>query len=259
MSRYFLNEEGHYKYCYKGVNSKNNCFECNDINKGGIEGCSQCHETDNKIDCYSCKDDYILLVNNGTCLKRADNEELKEYNNCYEISLINNKFYCEYCKYGYSILKEDDKSICIYLPELNGDYDSISYNYSDLDYYEKNTDLDYFYKYYFKRHTNYIISRCSEVINLGSKDNPLYSCTKCFHYNSYIKIFIYEDSNLSYCLDYYLTSNYFENQYCEEYKFKIIGKEVKLTCISCRNKYYVLAYDEIDQANHCIFREKKCI
>ena len=121
-SNYIFDNEGNCNYCdSSSFIFENKCIKCNDINQGGIEGCQYCNRYNNKTSCTSCDEGYILLINNGTCLQISENKELKMHNNCREISLENNNFHCKECKdFRYSVLKENNESICIYLPELNG-------------------------------------------------------------------------------------------------------------------------------------------
>ena len=253
-SRYLLDEEGHCNYCDGGFIHENNCIKCNDTNKGGIEGCTYCDYYEDKVTCLSCEEGYILLENNKTCLKISKINGLIKYNKCREITLKDNKFHCLECNdYRYSVLKEDNESICIYLPELNGYFDWDVYNYDDLYYYEKNPDLDYIYNYYFIKYISYnYYSHCVEVINLGSNHNPLYSCIKCYSLNY---LFTEENSNISYCIYYYLVENNNKVQNCKDKKIKIMDKEIKFTCVSCYEENDILIYDEIDKVNYCKYNK----
>ena len=139
-SYFILDDERHCNLC-SGFVSENKCIECNHVKQGGIEGCNSCNRYIDKILCSSCEEGYILLKDNGTCLKISENEELKKHNNCREITLQNNKFKCLKCiDYYFSVLKENNESICIFLPELNGYVDYDYYNSKDLYRYEKNPD-----------------------------------------------------------------------------------------------------------------------
>ena len=148
-------------------------------------------------------------------MKRSENADLRKHNKCREVTLENNKFRCIFCEYfDYSVLIEDDESICIYLPELNGVFGYFVYDYNILDSYynvpdykETNPDLDYFYKYFFYKYFKNRFSNCIEVINLGSKNNPLYSCVKCSNSENLV---IEENNNIGYCIKYYWIDNYNE-------------------------------------------------
>ena len=251
-SNYLLDNKGHCNYC-GGFIFDNKCIQCNDINQGGIEGCQYCHIYENKTSCYSCNEGYILLRDNETCLKIAENEELKKHINCREITLENNKFHCLECKdYKFSILKENNESICIYLPELNGYVDNDYYYDSEYLYkYENKPDIDYIYKYYFNQYLQYYFYHCIEVINLGSKDNPLFSCTKCY---SSTYLLTDNSTNISYCIYYYNVDNYDDMQNCIEKKIIMEAKGIKFTCIKCLS-HYTLAYHKIDKVNYCKYVE----
>ena len=244
---YILDEERHCIYC-RGFILENKCIKCNDVNQSGIEGCNSCNRYTNKTSCSSCEEGYILLKDNGTCLKISENEELKKHNNCREITLQNNIFKCLECEdYRFSILKENNESICFYLPELNGYVDDDYYDSKDLYRYEKNPDIDYIYKYYYNFYISHYFSHCVEVINLGTKDKPLYSCTKCYG-SSYL--YTEERTNISYCIYYYNVDNYKDMNNCNEKKIKIWDKGIKYTCVHCA-KEYIRSYHDIDKVYYC--------
>jgi len=76
--------------------------------------------------------------------------------------LQNNKFECLECRDDrFSLLKENNESICIYLPELNGYADDF---YIDIEYF-----LGSIYNYYYNFYISHYFSHCKEVINLGKK------------------------------------------------------------------------------------------
>jgi hypothetical protein len=54
-SNYILDEENHCIYC-SGFIVENKCIKCNDVNKGGIEGCNSCNRYENKTSCSSCEE-----------------------------------------------------------------------------------------------------------------------------------------------------------------------------------------------------------
>ena len=244
---YILDDERNCKYC-SGIISEIKCIECNDVKQGGIEGCNSCNRYDNKTSCSFCEEGYILLTNNGTCLKIIENEELKKHNQCQKITLQNNIFKCLECRdYRFSVLKENNEAICIYLPELNGYVDNNYYDNKDLYHYEKNPDIDYIYKYYYNFYISHYFSHCVEVINLGTKDKPLYSCTKCYY--SYYLV-TEERTNISYCIYYYNVDNYEDMNNCNEKKIKIWDKGIKYTCSQCE-KDYIRIYHEIDKVYYC--------
>ena len=64
------------KYCYdinKVIIGGNKCIDCDDVSNGGIEGCNYCETNNNTIICRLCKEGYILLSNNKTCLSISQN------------------------------------------------------------------------------------------------------------------------------------------------------------------------------------------
>ena len=250
---YVLDEEGHCNYCEGGVVYENICFICNDKNRGGIEGCLNCYVSENKTYCSSCQEGYALLKDNKTCLKISESSQLIKYKKCREFTLLNNKLYCLECKNeGYSLLKGDDESVCIYLPELN------NYYYYNPYYYTNNLDFDQIFKYYYDRYISNHFDYCKEVINLGTEDNPLYSCNVCL-YDSIYNLYTEENSNISYCIYGSLVNNKEVNN-CKEKKIKLVGNTIKFTCISCYEENQIPVYHEIDKVNYCMeANETKCM
>ena len=91
----------------------NKCLDCDDVEEGGIEGCSDCEYNDNKkLICQNCNSDYILLKNNYTCLKRIENKKLENFGDCEVLLLENNELHCTRCKKKYTLYEGK----CIYIP-----------------------------------------------------------------------------------------------------------------------------------------------
>jgi hypothetical protein len=152
------------------------------------------------------------------------------------------------CKdFRYSVLNINDESMCIYLPELNGYRED--YFYYDDPSELKNPDINQIYQFYYNNYILFYFDHCSEVINLGSAENPLYSCLRCY---DYYDLFKEENTNISYCIDYSYNDNYYATENCKEKKFKIIDKTIKLTCTSCFDENIIPVYHEIDKVNYCI-------
>ena len=77
-----------YGYSFK---NENECILCNDIGKGGINGCSLCEKNEkNELICQLCKAGFILLTNNNTCLNISSNKELEKFEICEKLTLDNN-------------------------------------------------------------------------------------------------------------------------------------------------------------------------
>ena len=149
---YFLN---YYRECIKCANNQvrnnnNECIYCEDIEDGGIEGCSMCQNENDKIFCTECKEGFIFYENNKTCLRISKHEELQEFINCKNIKLneINNKMECIKCSNEYTLLEEGSKLRCV------------SFDFVDNLYKEYNNN-------------------CQKFIDLNTEDNPLYTCVKC--------------------------------------------------------------------------------
>ena len=176
--------------------SNKKCIQCNDKKNGGIEGCYYCIKKIYKeAECKECLNDYILISNNYTCIKRDNNKELEEFENCSELKLENNKFICSRCKPEFSLLKTGEDVKCTYIPDL---YDFNFNTYYDYHYYYQIFKKDY-KEYSDYRNNDYNYRRnnlypCKESINIGKADNPLYSCNKCYNifdnedYDDYVTI-----------------------------------------------------------------------
>ena len=256
---YYLNEDGKCNYC--GANNQiiidnNKCIQCNDSINGGIEGCQYCEINDNQTICRVCQEGYILLSDNNTCLNLSKNKELKQFDKCEQISLDNNKnIYCSRCKnYDFSLLKENNEEKCIFIPTLSGNYDR-DYYYNRL-YYDNNNDydIDYIYNYYYYNYIYRYFYPCLEAINLGTADNPLYSCNKCYNLYEYDKLYINqytliaeEKTNINYCIN---SNHVYSLQNCSEARFKIKGRNIKYSCAKCI-KDNNLVYNSIDDVNYC--------
>ena len=189
---------------------KEKCVKCYDSSNGGVEKCKYCLTKDDgtEIVCNECFDDYILLSDNNTCLYRENNTELNQFDSCLELTLENGKYICSRCKPQYSLLKEGSEVKCAYIPTLFDYYFQPHYydhyyyeifkeNYQDFDDYVKN---DYLYR-------QSIYLPCKETINLGTTDNPLYSCSKCYN--------IFDNEEYDYY--YYNFYAYYEYQYYNFY------------------------------------------
>ena len=70
-----------------GAIINNKCIYCKDISEGGIQYCSYCqpNEEGNGVTCKQCKEDYILLSTNNSCLEREKNKALYEFDSCLEL------------------------------------------------------------------------------------------------------------------------------------------------------------------------------
>ena len=295
-SKYYIkNKFGYCQYCNVfSVILDNECINCEDINKGGIEGCYHCEKNgNNSISCKQCFGRYILFSDNNTCIDRESNDELNKFENCLELKLENNNIICSRCKPQFSLIKEGNDTKCIYIQNL---YEPIinSYYYYHYYYDKFGKDINN-YKDYVMNDFNYkqnYFYPCKEAINLGTKENPLYSCIKCYsvfdiedydnyyaHYynyyydrvyknkleeyyqknyysNSPVRIIDNEINNSSYCMR---TFKDIEN--CTEAIYKIIkGKEI-YNCTKC-SKDNILIYNNKLDIYYCSFKyikEKRCL
>ena len=298
---YILKNYDNHKLCRPCIITSaiinNKCIACDDEDKGGKKNCEYCQENEkgDGVICKQCKDDYILFSGNNTCLERNNNVELKQFKNCLELDLNkeNNKLICSRCIKEFSLIKigsgTKTEFKCIYTPTL---YDpNFKFYYYDkiiepLFYsYEKNK-LDFLKTDYLFRQTQFL--PCKEAINLGTGNNYLYSCNKCYNifeneeYDYYYYNYqFYEDNNFDYYfyIDYLIEDNegYISDSFpikiddkstkssycmkakkeienCVEATYKISnGKEI-YNCTKCLNGYDLL-YNRKLNINYC----RKCL
>ena len=253
---------------------ENKCLYCGDYNNNGIKGCKVCEKNfnNNEIICRFCQEGYILLINNNTCLNISENKELENYDYCEQLTLDNNQLYCSRCKPEYSLLKDNgsNKGKCTKIQEL---YDNDINYYQQFFYHESynynkniwiyNYDEDY---YYYKRYINY---PCQESINLGTKDNPIYSCTKCFNrlefdkpknykdYKQEFTLIINKRNNVSFCIQQYQKK---ELENCSEAINMTWDGNEKYDCLSCSYENKLL-YDFNSNIHYCLYENiaKNCM
>ena len=263
---YFLDETGECKICrenkFKSLNA-DRCSYCYNTNEGGIENCLYCESDGEKVTCNQCFYGYILLTNNNSCLEILKNKELQKFGYCNALTLDNNnKFVCSKCIEGYTLV---DNTECIFTPTLYDTYFSSYHriyfyntyhansNSSKVDYYYINGIYEQYKENDFIYLQNKDLYPCQEAKNIGEKDNPLYSCTKC--YDNYIRYgqdqnpvkITEENSGVSFCL-YRFHNKDLDN--CVEATYKIIdGKEV-FNCTQCLNKA-ILAYNKYTNTHFC--------
>ena len=265
---HFIDEDGECDICDDGDEFKsftsNKCVDCDDIAEGGIANCYECESDDKNVTCKECNEGYILLTNNNSCLEKMANKELQFYDNCLELTLVNNKLECTRCTFDYTLV---DKKGCVYTPSLYDIYFSdyhrnhylaifmqsygSKYDYYDLSkYFDSNYSIfkenDYIYK------KNIDLFSCQEAVNLGTDDNPLYSCTKCnkgsgkLDEDEICKI-TEINSNISFCMAQYKNDAL---EYCSKATYKIDkGKEI-YNCTECIKKY-ALTFNKVSKTYYC--------
>ena len=273
-SKYYFLEEGECTRCIatKAV-SNNKCKRCSEE----VNNCRFCEskEEGDGIKCKECDEDYVLNSGTNTCLKREGNKDLEQFKNCLEFNNENGKNVCVRCKPQFSLLKEGDEVKCSYLPTL---FDS-NYGTYYHDYYTKKYG---YYGYYYSdkmrifMENDYYLRQghfmpCKEAVNLGTAENPLYSCSKCYDvfgnedeiyysyyyddfysphsrdaFESYRSIYVGympvkindQMTNTSYCMRFINDTNH-----CAEATYKIEnGKEI-FNCTKCANGF-ILTYKE---------------
>ena len=180
---YIIEEDGECQRCILTetiINDK--CVSCSNTSEGGVENCLLCqnNKEGNGILCNECEEGYILLTNDNTYLKRENNKELESFEKCLELKSENGKYICSRWKPQYSLLKNGSELQCSFTPELF-DFNFEGYYYDHYYYdvfngnrynYEKFAQDDYTFR-------QSMFLPCKESINLGTNENPLYSCSKC--------------------------------------------------------------------------------
>ena len=180
---------------------------------------------------------------------------MNQFENCLELKLENITFICSRCKPQFSLLKEGNDTKCIYISNL---YDPIinshyfyHYNY---DIFEKNYEdyMDYVVNdYNYKQ--NYFYP-CKESINLGKKENPLYSCLKCYsvfdkedydnYYAHYYKY--YYNSKYKNILEEYYLNDYYRNS-----PIRIIDNEIN------NSSYCIRSFKDVENCTEAIYKLSK--
>ena len=260
QNNYFINEEGKCEICdaahFKGKNNK--CNDCGNILEGGINKCLYCKSDGEKAICQQCLPGYILSISDNTCLEIAKNKELEKFINCEQLVKEDNKFICAKCNSKYTLVKRNNIKECVYIPSLfdiNFDKNYQTHYYMTnrgTEKYKAYTNYksdDYIYKKYSKYYP------CQEAVNLGTEENPLYSCIKCYEnlttsndYKPPVKI-TEINSNLSYCI-YQDYSGYLSN--CEEATFQIKEGKESFSCHKCADNY-ILNYDSYYRTYSCLY------
>ena len=260
-SGYYLTEDNKCNFCgdlNHALIGNNKCLECDDIFKGGIEGCQYCEVSNDKTNCRICKEGFILLSNNHSCLNISENNELTKFKKCDELTLDNNNIlHCSRCKKYkneyLTLLKTKDEDNCLNLSlAINKNYlNDFSYNNTLSYYFENNQDMQYIYDfYYYKLYNDF--EPCLEAVNLGTNENPLYSCIKCYNLYEYDKLYYNkytlitdEKTNLSFCVR---EEKSLEN--CIEANLQINKASIKYLCTKCK-KDNILVYNDTNKINEC--------
>ena len=252
---YFLNEEG-------------KIISCSD-DKEGLVGCSSCEYDNKNLQCNYCSSGYKLINNECKNIKKFYNlENCKNYETIYNES---DYFYqCYRCEEDYNldmatkkcIKSIEETALCngVYLLKINN---KTIYNCTSCKGGTLIQSNDGYYKCYSYELTSEI-NYCNLIINIGTFDEPIFSCEKC----DYIHLLAMNEYGIQECLYYYLfTSNcekgtvkevYLKPEYSNKYSLK---KEYN--CTKCKSKYN-LEYDNITEnfickPMECIIRFcKKC-
>ena len=240
---------------------------CSDVSEGGINKCLFCELDGEKAICKQCVYGYILLTNNNSCLEIMTNKELEKFEKCNQIRMnSNNIFECIKCKERFTLININNKNECIYIRtlydykfkqnfEINFNLNKAESNYVELLKFEKD---DFIYNKYINFYP------CQEAENLGTKENPLYSCIKCYenpditnaNYINPVKIYD-KNSKLNYCLN---PKEIDELKNCKEATYLIKNGKGEYSCTECI-KNYVLIFNKYSSTFFCQFSNdrNKCL
>ena len=254
---YFINEKGKCETCdqyhFKGID-KAECFDCDNSSEGGIDKCHVCDLDKEKVICKECLPGYILSTEDNSCLEIAKNKDLEKLVNCEQIEKDNDKYICSKCTKNYVLIKKNIKNECIYIRSL---YDPNFENYYNKHFIflygsePTTTDKE---NYIYDKQINY--APCQEAVNLGTKENPFYSCIKCYedpkiiNNNEIIKVTDI-NYNLSYCLNWTIIKTP-QLSDCVEATHKIKNGNEEYNCTKCI-KNYDLIYDSNSNSFSCKF------
>ena len=259
---YFINEKGKCEICdtlhFQG---KNKCIKCSDTSEGGIENCLYCETNNEKVRCQQCQPGYILSITENSCLQIANNKELEAFTNCEQITKENEKYICSKCKYKYTLVYKNNNKECIYARTLfdvniNSQYKTHSFmTYKGIDNY-KGVNNSLLNNYIYNRYSKYL--PCQEAVNLGTDENPLYSCLKCYEFlnpdkNNILPSKITEiNSKISFCLnsDYKGFNKKINITICLEATLQIKNGEEIFNCTKCR-KRFALTFNSTYQRYTC--------
>ena len=226
---YFLNSEGKCTICYENhIRSKNNnCITCDDVDEGGIYGCETCSNNENnEPKCTACKPGFILEEDGKNCLRITSNAELEELTHCILTARISSHYVCRKCDSNFVLLQENNNIRCFpdkYIPTPNPSY-------------------------------------CEIFVNLGTEDQPKYSCSKCntrkFEDFDFTRI-TFKENDTAYCE----LNNKYSSLGNSTEATMIIENGVKiLNCSACIEDN-ILFYHVDTDLNICKYKyfEKQCV
>ena len=261
FNNFFVNESGECETWnvtqFKGIN-KNKLMNCGNNLEGGISHCLYCDVEDKNVKCKQCNEGFILLNNNNTCLEIIKNKDLYNFQSCDVLTLEDNKFQCIKCKKEYVLIKNknDNTKKCLYIKTL---YDKFFEMNHHSHFGFLNPELDRYKKYYSFIDSDYIYQKyikfyyCQEGENIGTEDNPLYTCTKCYENLGKkkeerfgIKI-TEENSNISYCVKY---NSFKEIENCLQANSKIRNGKQIFNCTECFEGYS-LSINKLTNTYYC--------
>lgn len=141
---------------YYALNPEKKCTECRKFSEIGGWGCGSCsyNEKNDKYECLSCRTtDYVYINNTFQCLSNTNRKQLYLYGCSKAFYKEDSDTYeCFKCVNSFELIQITNDKTCRKLDEIG-------------------LSLD-----------------CLEVENLGSIENPIYSCKKCKNFTAHIKI-----------------------------------------------------------------------
>ena len=261
---YALNDYGNCKRCIvKKTVVNNKCIYCDEPENGGVKNCKFCqaNEKGDGVICKQCYQKYILFIGNNTCLERDNNKELEQFDSCLELKSDGNKLICSRCKPEFSLIKIDNELKCIYTPTL---FDSNLKAYYYANYIRPFIEIGNMTNL---RENNYLFRQtqflpCKEAINLGTTENPLYSCAKCYNiFENEEYDFHYYDGYYDFDIyDYFYDNGYYDYYYYyadfldEEERYISDSMPVKIDDKMTKNSYCIRAKKETENCTEAIYK-----
>ena len=257
---YAMNEFGRCQRC--GITKaiiNDKCINCDDISKGGVKNCYFCQENEkgNGVLCKQCNEGFVLFGHNNTCVERSINKDLAQFEWCLELNYEHGKIICTRCKPQFSLLKTGIESKCTYTPTLfDSNFQNYYFNHYYYDIFNKSSEsFKNFFEYdYFYRPN--IFLPCKESINLGTPENPIYSCTKCYDIfeNEEYDDYYYDDYKDFY--DYYIGFYYDYFDYNENYYYNF-GRyghiTVNILDKNLNNRYFMEPNKDLENCTEAIY------
>ena len=202
-------------------------------------GCKICSDDEDQNTCDLCSSGYILKTD-GSCLNCKENYG-EGCSSC-SLSKFDLKLYCSSCDSGYTLGNDGKCKHCKNDANLVGC--SSCQPFGIKGFYCTDCDSGYILlegKCVLLENDDF--KYCKEIENIGTKNEPFYSCLKCI---SYRYIFTIKDNGSKDCVE---PSDENDLYKCSYSHTENVGKN-NYTCTQC-NSIYELEYDETRKKELC--------